>query len=158
MQNLKAASYMLGSMTEKTKQNAMELAAKNDLAGKVDSLKQSAINNYEVKTGRSAAVDGTILKYSAVATATAVGISTLPAVMVASAVGATVYAGVAANASEIDKKVSHNYTVVTGRDAAKDKGAVFNFANDVGKAGSECAASFKEGAQAAKSQAPQPAV
>ncbi len=75
-----------GALTQKATNSAQQFAQENQLKEKAQqaaqNLKTSAAASYEKNTGRSASMDSKIIAMSAVATAGAVAVSTIPAVMV----------------------------------------------------------------------------
>ncbi|KAJ3320642.1 hypothetical protein HDV06_005160 [Boothiomyces sp. JEL0866] len=141
MNVIKNTGQKLGEITHHTQNAATKLAHDLEIDKKAVELKEKAVASYETNTGRSAKVDGNVLKYSAVATAGAMAITSLPAVVIASAVGATVVAAVAGNASEIKE----TYSQKTGRDGNKDVQGVKEVTKKVAQAGKEFSDSFKEG-------------
>jgi hypothetical protein len=146
LETLKKFSHKAGEITATAKAEASQFAERNDLKNKTLTLKEAAKEQYEEKTGRSAAVDSTILKYSAVATAAALAVSTAPAAIVVGAVGAGLYA---TTAKPLIAKINQEYNKATGRDAVRDAETLKTQAITVS---SECATSFKQGMQSAESK------
>ncbi|KAJ3255972.1 hypothetical protein HK103_005779 [Boothiomyces macroporosus] len=139
--NVAEIDSKLGEITHHTQNAATKLAQDLELDKKAVELKDKAVASYENNTGRSAKVDGSVLKYSAMATAGAIAITTLPTVVIAGAVGATVVAGVAGNANALKE----SYSQKTGRDGDRDIQVVKDGTQKVVHAGKEFSASFKEG-------------
>jgi hypothetical protein len=147
MDPVKRVSYLAGKAVQITKNGVEELAEKHDFKGKAEHAKMTLVNKYEGSTGRNATVDQAILKYSAVTMTGAVAISAAPAIIVASAVGASVYA----NSQPIKDKINSKYHVVTGRNAKAD---LDNLGNKVSHFALETTTSFKEGMQSEQTVQP----
>ncbi|KAJ3364606.1 hypothetical protein HDU91_002494 [Kappamyces sp. JEL0680] len=141
LSGLKNASFGAGKLAGQTHQQVEKFAEEQNLRGKVEELKLKGMERYSKETGRSASMDGTILKYSAMATAGAVAITTAPAVVIGAAVGAVV---VGAAATQIDK-ATKAYSNTTGRDGASDKKAVAQALENTKNATIEAGKSFRDG-------------
>ena len=134
MDALKKTSYKLGEMTQQGVKSTEKLIQDSH-------IKEKMVEKYETSTGRSVAIDASILKYSAVATAGAVALSTAPALMVAGAVASVAYAGVTANKDQMSQK----YSLVTGRDAAKDGQSAQKVAGKIADGTKQVTEAFKQG-------------
>ena len=133
--------YDAGKFAAQGVEKAKELAEKNHLEEKAMELKKSGMKLYEENTGRNASLDGTVLKYTGVATVAAVALSTAPAVLIGTAVAG---AAVAVAGTQQDK-ATKSYTNATGRDGEKDKTAIVAAANTAKTAIIESATQFKQG-------------
>jgi hypothetical protein len=139
MDALKKTSYKLGEMTQQGVQTTEKLIRDNQ-------IKEKMVDKYEASTGRSAQIDTSLLKYSAIATAGAVAISTAPALIVAGAVASAAYAGVAANKDQIAQK----YSLAVGRNAEKDAQIAQNAAEKFVNGTKQVTDAFKQGYYHAK--------
>ena len=133
--------YTMGKITQQGVEKANQVAQANEIPRKAQELKDKAIRHYEDQTGRSAELDTKILKYSAIATAGAVSVSTLPAVMVAGAVGTALFAGVKANTTQLMQE----YHETTGRDPIKDQQSVIQVAQRAKTTLTQGAQAFQQG-------------
>lgn len=146
---LRQASFEAGRLTGTAVVKTQQIIKEQGLAEKAAQLKHNAMEAYTRETGRNASLDGTILKYSAVATAGAVALTAAPAIVV----GAAISAAVVGVASSQLGKATAKYSETTGRDGNKDKDTVVKAMNEAGAATVVAAKSFKEGLDAGRAAA-----
>jgi hypothetical protein len=133
--------YESGKAVANGTDKLQEFAKEQKLAEKAQDLKMKAMESYHKETGRNASMDGTILKYSAVATVGAVALSTAPAIFIGTAVAGSV---VAIASSQVDN-ATKKYSEATKRDGEADKNKVIGAANSAAKAVMEAGKEFKQG-------------
>lgn len=141
MQKANSLFYESGKVAATGVDKLQGFAKEQKLAEKAQDLKVKAMEKYSKETGRNASMDGTILKYSAIATVGAVAISTAPAVIIGTAVAGSVAAIASSQVNNATKK----YSEVTKRDGEADKNKVVEAANSAKKAIVEAGTDFKQG-------------
>jgi hypothetical protein len=141
MQKNTSLFYESGKAVANGADKLQEFAKDQKLAEKAQDLKLKAMDKFNKETGRNASLDGTILKYSAVATLGAVALSTAPAVLIGTAVAGSV---VAIASSQVDN-ATKKYSEVTKRDGEADRNKVVGVATSATKAVIEAGKDFKQG-------------
>ena len=116
--NVKMASFEIGKTVGLVVNHLQKKAEDNHLSEKVSALKAEAKDKYNKETGRNASVDGTILKYTAVATAGAITLTSMPAVLIGTA-AATAAIGIASKAISISYYNRFRYNL-DGPESAKN--------------------------------------
>ena len=148
--NVKMASFEIGKTAGLVVNQLQKKAEDNHLTEKVFALKAEAMDKYNKETGRNASVDGTILKYTAVATAGAITLTSMPAVLIGTA-AATAAIGIASTRVTKATKV---FSEATGRDGEKDKATAKEVVKETRIAMTEAAASIKKGYESARKPSP----
>ena len=158
--DLRQLAFKAGEATQKSIDKTAEVMKEHQVKERLqvqkEKLTTSLKQSYKEATHRDPDVDASILKYTAVATAGAVAVSTIPAVAVGVAAGGALYSVAQTKGNEWMHKAESNYETTTGRDAGRDI-SVFQQKVAQGIATTKVlAADFKNGMQYEKQKHPPP--